>query len=139
MKNPLKAKLRIRFILLAMLSLMILQSIIIGVSIYNNYYDLAAKSDMLISQLHNNPTGSSRYFSVKIPAGKDTVFPDVVQHVSITADEAVSFAQQALAQKREKGFISGYRYHLYQNENGTKIYFLPGMPVLKCVRLPPKI
>ncbi len=124
MKKTLKTKLRVRFILLAMLSLLLIQSVIVSVSIYHNYQDLVAKSDILISQIHNNPSGSSRYFSVKIPAGKDTVYPDVVQHVSITAEDATDFAQSALAKNQEKGFIDSYRYHIYRNENGTKIYFL---------------
>ena len=124
MKKTLKTSLRIRFVLLAMVSLFFIQSVIVGVSIYHNHRDLVTKSDMLIFQLYHNPDTASRYFSVRIPAGKDTVYPDVVQHVSIPAEDAVSFAQRALAQNREKGFIDGYRYHIYQNENGTKIYFL---------------
>lgn len=124
MKMTLKTKLRIRFVLLAMLSLLLIQSGIVGVSIYNNYHDLVTKSDMLISQLYNNPSGGSRYFSVKIPAGKNTVYPDVVQHVSVSAEDAAVFARCALSQNREKGFVEGYRYHIYQNESGSKIYFL---------------
>jgi len=124
MKQTLKTKLRIRFVLLAMLSLLVVQSVIVGVSIYHNHRDLLEKSDMLISQLRNNPSGTSRYFSVRIPAEKDTVFPDAVQHVSVTAEEVTAFARRALAQNREKGFVDGYRYRIYQNESGTKIYFL---------------
>lgn len=124
MRKTLKTRLRIRFVVLAMLSLLLIQSGIVGVSIYNNYRDLVTKSDMLISQLHNNPSGASRYFSVKIPAGRDTVFPDVVQHVSITVEEATAFAREALSQDREKGFLGSYRYRIYQNESGTKICFL---------------
>lgn len=124
MKKTLKTKLRIRFVMLAMLSLLVIQSVIIGVCIYHNYRDLIAKSDMLISQLHNNPSGASRYFSVKIPAGKDAVYPDVVQHVSITAEDAASFAKRVLSKNQEDGFIDGYRYHVYKNESGTRIYFL---------------
>ena len=124
MKKTLKTKLRIRFILLSILCLTVMQSIIIGVSIYNNYCDLVKKSDMLISQLHSNSSGGNRYFSVKIPAGKDTVYLDTVQHVSVTTDDIISFAQRVLAKKQHRGFIDGYRYHIYQNESGTKIYFL---------------
>ncbi len=120
----LKTKLRVRFVLLAMLSLVLIQSVIVGVSVYNNHKDLVAKSDMLISQLNNNPRGASRYFSVKIPAGKDAVYVDEVQHVSITAELARSFAERAIDENRDKGFIDGYRYRIYRNDNGTKIYFL---------------
>ena len=124
MRRSLKTKLRIRFVLLAMLSLFVIQSLIVGVSIFHNYQDLVTKSDLLISQLHNNTSETSRYFSVKIPAGKDTVYPDMVQHVSVTAQDAADFAHRALAKGQDKGFIDGYRYHIYRNENGTKIYFL---------------
>lgn len=124
MKRTLKTKLRIRFVLLAMAALLLIQSLIVGISIYHNYRDLTEKSDMLISQLQNNPSGASRFFSVKIPAGKDAVYPDVVQHVSVTVQEAESLAQRALTGGGEKGFLDGYRYRIYQNESGTKIYFL---------------
>ena len=102
MKNTLKRKLRIRFVLLAMISLLLVQCVIVGVSIYHNYQDLVTKSDMLISQLHNHPSGASRYFSVKIPAGNEAIYPDAVQHISITADEATALTQRALAKKQEK-------------------------------------
>lgn len=124
MKNTLKTTLRIRFLLLTMASLLLVQVVIVGISIYHNHRDLLTKSDMLIYQLHQNPDGASRYFSVKIPAGKDTVYPDAVQHVSLTTEEVVSFAHRALAENNDKGFLDGYRYHVYRNEGGTRIYFL---------------
>ena len=124
MKNTLKRKLRVRFVLLAMVSLLLVQSVIVGVSIYHNHQDLVTKSDMLISQINNNPSGASRYFSVKIPAGNETIYPDAVQHISITADEAIFLTQRVLAKNQEKGFLDGYRYHIYRNDSGTKIYFL---------------
>lgn len=124
MKQTLKTKLRIRFVLLTMLSLLLIQGVIVSISIYHNYQDFVTKSDMLISQLYNNPSGPSRYFSVRIPAGKETIYPDVVQHVTISADEVTSFARRALEDAQEKGFVDSYRYHIYQNESGTKIYFL---------------
>jgi len=112
MKKSLKTKLRIRFVLLAMAGLMLIQGVIVCVSIYQNYQDLVSKSDMLISQLHSNFSGSSRYFSVRIPAEKDAVYPDVLQHVSITPEKAASFAWRALGKNQEKGFLDGYRYHI---------------------------
>lgn len=124
MKNTLKRKLRLRFILLSLLSLALIQGLIAGVSLYRNVRDLEEKSDMLIAKLHRRPSGGNRYFSVKIPAGKDTVYPDAVQNVSIFSDQAASLARRALEKKEERGFLEGYRYRIYQNENGRKIYFL---------------
>ena len=124
MKRSLKTKLRIRFVLLAMISLFVIQSLIVCVSIYHNYRDLVTKSDILIAQLRSEPSGSNRYFSVKIPAGKDAVYPDAVQHVSVTAEDAADFSHRVLEKGQDKGFLEGYRYHIYRNESGTKIYFL---------------
>lgn len=124
MKKSLKTKLRIRVVALTLLSLVLIQSGIVAVSILQNRRDLESKSDMLIAQIHHNPSTANRYFSVKLPAGKDTVYPDAVQHVSVTAEESADFARRALAQKRERGFLDVYRYRVYRNENGTKIYFL---------------
>ena len=124
MKLSLKTKLRIRVILLALVSLFLILSAIVGISVWHNYRDLTQKSDMLISQLHNNPSSASRYFSVKIPAGTTAVYPDVVQHVTVTQDQAADLAQKALDSGKDAGFLAGYRFRIYRNDSGTRIYFL---------------
>ena len=134
MKDSLRVKLRVRFALLALISLFVIQSVIVCVSIYHNYRDLVVKSDMLIAQLHSNPSGASRYFSVKIPSGKDTVFPDVVQHVSVTAKEADEFANLALSKGEDKGFVGYFRYRVYRNDSGTRIYFLHRQSAIEMCR-----
>ena len=58
MKRTLKNRLRIRFVLISMLSLFLFQTVIVGVSMFHNHRDLVNKSDMLISQLHSHPSGS---------------------------------------------------------------------------------
>ena len=35
--------------------------------------------------------------------------------------DAVENGEDALEAKRERGFLDGYRYRVYQNESGTKI------------------
>lgn len=124
MKPSLKTRLRIRFVLFSMLGIFLLLSAIVSVSIWNNYHDMTEKSDMIISQLHNSPNGSIRYFSVKIPSGTETVYPDLVQHVSVTPGEAQELAVKALKSGKEQGYLSGYRYRIYRNDNGVRIYFL---------------
>ncbi len=124
MKCSLKTKLRIRFVLLAVLGIFVLLSAIVSISIYNNYSEMVEKSDMIISGLHHNPSDNIRYFSVKIPSGRDEVYPDTVQHVSVSAEEAGQFAHRALNSGKEKGFVEGYRYCIYRNESGIRIYFL---------------
>ena len=124
MKQSLKRKLQLRFVLFSLLGLLVMQGLIVGLSIYHNHRDLASKSDMLVSQLHHAPSGAGRYFSVKLPAGKDAVYPDTVQNVSVSPEEAAALARRALQSNRTAGFLDGYRYRIYQNESGKKIYFL---------------
>lgn len=124
MKASLKTKLRIRFVLFSMLGIFLILSGIVSVSIWNNYRDMVEKSDIMISQIHNNSSAGVRYFSVKIPAGTDMVYPDVVQHVSVTVEDATGYAQQVLKDGKDAGFMNGYRYRIYRNENGIRIYFL---------------
>ncbi len=124
MKNTLKTKLRIRFVLFAVLGIFLLLAGIVFVSIHQNFRDMTEKSDLIISGLYRNPSEHIRYFSVKIPAGKSEIYPDVMQYSSITGDQVRSLSREALERGEEKGYLDGFRYHVYQNENGSRIYFL---------------
>jgi len=134
-KKSLRTKLRIRFVVLTLLGLFLMQSVIVGLSIWQNLRDLEKKSDQLISQLYHHTSGASRYFSVKMPAGKETLYPVELQNVSVTSKGAVEMARWVLDQKEERGFIGGYRYHVYQNESGTVIYFLSREVALETCRI----
>ena len=124
MKNPIKTKLRIRFVLLAMAALLLLQGMIVFVSIYHNYQDLVEKSDVILSQIRDNPTSSARYFSVKAHPGKGAVRVEVIQNLSVTQEQAAQYAKTALHANADKGFVADYRYHIYQNEDGIRLLFL---------------
>lgn len=124
MKNPLRTRLRIRFVTLSMAALLLLQGIIVSVSIYHNYNDMVTKSDAILSQLHHTPAANIRYFSVKVHPGKGVVRPDVVQHVSVTPEQAAKYAKAALDSGKERGFVGDYRFHLTENADGMRILFL---------------
>lgn len=124
MKKALKTKLRIRFVVLTMSALFLLLGVIVSASIYNNYRDLVSKSDLILSQLRQSPSASVRYFSVNVHPGKGAVKPDIVQHVSITPEQAAAYAGSALASGQEQGFIDGYRYRIYRSDAGIRIFFL---------------
>lgn len=134
MKRSLKTKLRVRFVLLALLGLFVLLSILVFLSIRNNYHDMVEKSDLIISGLRNQPSDNIRYFSVKIPAGTQTVYPDTVQHVSVTAEKVGEYARTVLKTGEDRGFLDGYRYAVFCNENGTRIYFLSRSASLEMCR-----
>lgn len=125
MKNPLKRKLQIRFVLLSMTALLILLGTIVSFSIWHSYRDMVTKSDILLSQLRESPSANSRYFSVKVHPGKGSVRIDTIQNVSVSPAQAGEYARTALHAKNDKGFVNGYRYHLYTgSEGGMRILFL---------------
>ncbi|MBR2310565.1 MAG: HAMP domain-containing histidine kinase [Oscillospiraceae bacterium] len=124
MKKTLKKSLQIRFVLLSMAVLLLLQGAIVGFSIWHSYRDMVSKSDVLISQLQKNPSAGSRYFSVKVHPGKGSVRIDTVQNVSVTPAQAGEYAKAVIHNDADRGFIDGYRYHIYTNTEGIRILFL---------------
>lgn len=134
MKTSLKTKLRIRFMALSMAALLILQGMIIAVSIYHNYTDMVSKSDAILTQLRQNPSPNVRYFSVKVHPGKGAIRPDVVQHVSVTPEEAGRYGKAALESGQDKGFVGDYRYHICRNTDGIQILFLSRSSSIEMLR-----
>ena len=124
MKNPLKRKLQIRFILLSLAVLLALQSAIVTFSIWHSYRDMVTKSDVLLSQLRESPSANSRYFSVKVHPGKSSIRLDTTQNVTVTPTQASEYAKTVLHKDADRGFIDGYRYHIYTGSEGMRILFL---------------
>ena len=124
MKKSLKKSLQIRFVLLSMAVLLLLQGAIVGFSIWHSYQDMVSKSDVILFQLRKNPSASSRYFSVNVHPGKGSVRIDTVQNVSVTPAQAGEYAKAVIHSDEDKGFIDGYRYHIYTDTEGMRILFL---------------
>ena len=124
MRFTLKRKLQIRFVLLSMAALLLLQGAIVSFSIWHSYRDMVEKSDILLTQLKDTPSTNSLYFSVKVHPKKGTVRIDTTQNLSVSQAQAEEYANAALQAQEAKGFVGGYRYHVYRNENGIRILFL---------------
>lgn len=122
--KDLKRRLQLRFVLLSMAALLLLQSGIIGLSIWHSYRDMEAKSDVILSQIREQPSSNFRYFSVKVHPGKGSVRVDAVQNVSVTPEQAGEYAKTALHSQADKGFVDGYRYCIHRNNEGMQILFL---------------
>ena len=119
-----KRKLQLRFVLLALAGLVLLQSAIVGFSVWHNYQDMVAKSDTIIGQLRDNPSASFRYFTVKVHPGKGAIKIDTMQNVSVTPEQAGAYTKTALHAGEDRGFVDGYRYHIYTGDTGMRILFL---------------
>ena len=68
MKVSVKAKLQIRFVLLALAALVILQTLIVSVSVFRNYSQITKKADHIIMMTEHSPddpeAAGARYFIV---------------------------------------------------------------------------
>lgn len=124
MKNPIKKRLQLRFVLLAMAALLLLQCAIVGISIWGSYRELLQKSDVLLEQLHKTPMETARYFSVTAHPGKSSIKIDKIQNVSLTQQQAGELARNAIHSGKDKGFAGVYRYHIYRTNSAVRILFL---------------
>lgn len=124
MKYSLKTKLRLRFVLFSALALFLLLSAVVSASIFFNYRELTETSDLILTQLKDNPTLSVRYFSVKLHPAKGAVKPEVVQNVSVTPEKAGKMARSALDSGEDQGWLESYRYLTLRNGGEIRILFL---------------
>lgn len=124
MKNKLKRKLRIRFVLLAMTALIIMQGGIVFLSARSNYIDMAKKADLIISQLHIKQETGVAYFSVAVHPGKSVIRMDKSQNVTISQEDVARLVKIVLNEGEACGFVEGYRYQVHRNEDGMRVLFL---------------
>ncbi len=124
MKNKMKRRLRIRFVLLSMAALLLLQGAVIFFSAYYSYKDMAKKADLIINQIRENPDISVGYFSVVVNPGKSVIKVEKRQNVPIRQEDAVRLTKAVLASDETSGFTEDYRYQVYKKDGAIRILFL---------------
>ena len=140
-------KLQRKFILLSMSALFFVLTVIIaGINIVN-YNGVTQEADKLLSVISENkgefpmepdkfgnklPPGmspeapyESRYFSVILDSdSKQIMYVETSRIISVTPTAAVSYANAALEQNANKGFIDDFRYQTQEEASFTRITFL---------------
>ena len=140
-------KLQRKFILLSMSALFFVLTVIIaGINIVN-YNGVTQEADKLLSVISENkgefpmepdkfgnklPLGmspetpyESRYFSVVLDSdSKQIMYVETSRIISVTPTAAVSYANAALEQNANKGFIDDFRYQTQEEASFTRITFL---------------
>ena len=139
-------RLKVKFILLTMVTLLLLLAFIISGMNIMNYNSITKDADALLSILSENqgafpefkffPPGKlparitpetpyeSRYFSILLNTANNVIQINTSMIASVDAETAVSYAQKALKEHSEKGFIDNYRYHILSNPSTIRITFL---------------
>ena len=128
MIKKMKRRLQVRFVLLSVAALILLQAAIVACSIYRSYRQMTLRADTIIklteSTLDSPEINDARYFKVAFDL-ETRNFDFDLEHTSlVTRPLATELAKEVISGNSEKGYIDTYRY-LVRREKGTvKITFL---------------
>lgn len=138
MKKSLKRRLQLRFVLLSFAALFILQSLIVGLSLWRNYLQITLKADRMIMTILSDPESSevadTRYFTVSYDLGSRTLVSDTSHTALISRSQAADYAKSVIADKTDKGYRENYRYLVHRGKNGITITFLSRTVALESFR-----
>ncbi len=70
---------------------------------------------------------TTRYFTVRFDKNGNFINADIQQISSVTEADAENYAEKALQQGKERGWIDYYRYKIYNTQNTTAIVFVSGI------------
>ena len=125
MKNRLKRRLQVRFVLLSVLALIVLQTAIVTFSICRSYRQMTLRADTIIKSLETaGEADDARYFKVTFDLEARSFDFDLEHTSLVTRPLATEFAKKVIADKSEKGYIEGYRYLVRHEAGIIKITFL---------------
>lgn len=122
----LKHRLQIRFVLLSVLALVIMQTVIVGLSLGLSYRRMSLRADRMILLTDTEPNspqvGDARYFSV---TKKEEGLTANVSHTAlVTQQKAMDYARQVFLSGKSKGYMDGYRFLVHKGAAGMKVTFL---------------
>ena len=139
-------KLKIKFVALAMASLFVLLTVIVGGMNLINYFSVTREADAILSILSQNkgsfpdfpgnPNGflppnmspeipfESRYFSVFLDESYAFISANTNMIASVDETQAKEYAQEVMDKSKSQGFVDEYRFVLKQEINEYRITFL---------------
>lgn len=69
---------------------------------------------------------STRFFTVRYDKDDAIIAADIEFVASVTEETARDYAEEAMARDRERGWIEGFRYKVYQTSKGLAVVFVDG-------------
>lgn len=140
-------KLRRKLIGVAMLSIFVVFSLILGAIALISYQKVTADADDTLAILAANdglfpkdrefppkPAGrpqmspelpyESRYFSVLFDEAGNLISVNTSKVAAVNTDEAIAFGQEVLSSGRTGGYLHSYRYTAAESEDGVRVIFL---------------
>ncbi|MBQ9783474.1 MAG: HAMP domain-containing histidine kinase [Clostridia bacterium] len=142
-------KLKIKFIALAMVSLLILLSVLVLAMNLINYTSVVREADEILSLLSHNkgrfpapgedgdfkgnkvPPHMSpelpyeiRYFSVLLTQDGNVLLTETSRITAVDSSEASQYAKEVLASDQERGFTDQFRFIRFEENDAVRITFL---------------
>lgn len=124
MKQGIRRKLQIRFVLLSMVALLVMQGAIVSFCAFYNYRDMTEKADMILNNVRKSETTVGGYFSVTVHPGESVIYVDKVEQITVSRENAVRLAKNAIASGKDRGYTEGYRYQIHREGKALRILFL---------------
>lgn len=138
MKSSVKRRLQIRFVLLSLAALVVLQGLIVSFSIFRNYQQITGKADYMISLTETSPdspeAAGARYFIVDYSTKEKTFRTDCTHTTLVKEEYAVRYARAALENGSDKGFVDIYRYNIQRGQEKIHMIFLSRSAPLEAFR-----
>lgn len=136
--KSMKKRLQIRFVLIAVAALLVLQSLIVGFSIAGNYQHIAVQSDRIIMLTATSPESpelaDARYFSVLYNFQNKSFEADLSHIALVTQAQAADYAKTVIDSKLDKGYIDDFRYLVRRDKGNIQITFLSRAVALEYFR-----
>ena len=126
--DRLKRKLQIRFVLLAVAALVILQTMIIGFSTMRSYRQMTLRADHLIRLVGTQPDApelaEAHWFDAEYHFSDKSLHTDLTHTALIQQEQAEAYAKQIISAKKDRGYLDGYRYLVRRGKSQIKVTFL---------------
>ena len=126
--NNMKRHLQVRFVLLSLTALIVLQAVIVGFNIVRSQQQMTARADRMIHLINKEPGAAeikeTSYFKVVYYLNDKRFETDLTHSAQVGIDEAEKYAKQVLDSRKDKGYIEQYRYLVHRTKRGIQITFL---------------
>ena len=127
-KNSLKLRLQVRFVLLAVAALVVLQMVITGFSTVRSYRQMTLRADHLIRLTGMQPDApelaEARWFDAEYHFSDQSLRTDLTHTSLIEQTQAEEYAKQVISAKKDRGYLDGYRYLVRRGKGQIKVTFL---------------
>ena len=128
MIKNMKHRLQVRFVLLSVTALVIMQLLIVGFCIFRNYQQIAGKADYMLTLTSTAPdapeVAGARYFTVVYDMQEKTFSTDLNHTVLVKQAQAIEYSRKVMNQKTDNGYIDQYRYCIYRTPEYIQMTFL---------------